>query len=482
MPIAEYADYDGLGLAELVARGDATPGELVEEAIRQIEAHNPTINAVVHTMYDAARRAASEQGSSGDAPRPFRGVPLLLKDLLGDCAGVPTTYASRLMVGNTADQDHTLVARYKAAGFIPLGKTNASEHGILPTTEPVLYGAARNPWNLEHTVGGSSGGSAAAVAAGFVPIAHANDGAGSIRIPASCCGLVGLKPTRARNPLGPTIGDVMGGLVVEHVVTRTVRDCAAVLDCTHGPEPGDPYAAPAPSRPFLEEVGSAPGQLRIAFSTKTITGASLHPECVAAVENTVRLCQELGHLVDEGAPPIDRDFFAAAFMDVWTAGLTMSLDAFTLLKGRVPTEENLEGLNWSLYRRGQEVTASRYLMAQAMLQICARQIATFYDTYDCWLTPTLAAPPLRLGVIDVNERDIDKAFAPIMDWVPFTPIQNTTGQPAISLPLHWTADGLPVGVMFAGRFGDEATLLRLAAQLEEAQPWRDRKPAVGARA
>jgi amidase len=476
MAFAEYAQYDGLGLAGLVAKGHVTAEELAEEAISRIERYNPRLNAVIYKMYeqgrDTARQLASQRGGR------FRGVPFLLKDILGNYAGVPSAGGARFMVDMPAAQDDTLVARFKSAGLVTLGKTNVPEFGMLPTTESVLYGACHNPWNLDHSTGGSSGGSAAAVAAGIVPIAHANDGGGSIRIPASCCGLVGLKPTRGRNPLGPMLGDIMGGLICEHIVSRTVRDTAAMLDCTAGPEPGDPYFAPAPARPFLDEVGALHARLRIAFSTKNLSGVPLHPECVVAIERTAKLCQDLGHEVEEAAPPVEQNTITQSFLSIWCAGLAMQIDAVAMLTGREVRQELFEGVTWGLYQQGRQVSASQYLLAVAMMQIQGRQIGQFHETYDCWLTTTLGAPPIRLGTIAINEPDPLVAFAPILDYVPFTPLQNATGQPAISLPLHWTADGLPVGVMFTGRIGDDATLLRLAAELEQAQPWTNRHPPI----
>jgi amidase len=479
MPFAEYASYDGLGLAALVADGAITPAELVEEAITRIEKHNPRLNAVIYKMYDQARATAGQTTTEPSATgRVFHGVPFLLKDILGNYQGVPTTAGCRFMTGVPAARDDTLVARFKAAGLIALGKTNVPECGVLPTTESLLYGPCRNPWSLAHSTGGSSGGSAAAVAAGIVPLAHANDGGGSIRIPAACCGLVGLKPTRARNPLGPDLGDLVSGLVVENVVSRSVRDSAAALDSTCGPEPGDPYCAPPVARPFLDEVRTPPDRLRIAFSTRNLSGAPLHPECVAAVEATAKLLADLGHIVEEAAPSIDGGMLSGAFLAVFMSGHASMIDGFAMLNGRTPAEQDFEGLTWSLYQFGKQVTASQYLLSIAMLQMAARQVGRFHQTYDCWMTPTLGAPPLRLGTIDVNERDAMAGFAAVAEYLPFTPIQNATGQPAISLPLYWTSDGLPVGIMFSARLGDEATLFQLAGQLEEARPWRGRKPPV----
>ena len=473
MPFAEYATYDGLGLAELVRKRDVSASELVEEAIARIEKYNPKLNAVIYKMYEQACAAVAQRRGDG----AFSGVPFLLKDILGDYAGVPTTAGCRFMTGIRAPHDATLVTRYKAAGLIVLGKTNAPECGILPTTEPALYGPCRNPWNLNHSTGGSSGGSAAAVAAGIVPLAHANDGGGSIRIPAACCGLVGLKPTRARNPLGPDLGEFPAGLAVEHVVSRTVRDSAAALDWTHGPEPGDPYYAPPVMRPFLEEAGTPPQRLRLAFTTKSPHG-TLHPECVTAVERTARLLEELGHTVEEAAPALDMNALTAAFLAVFTSAHAAFIDGFGHLHGRTPTERDFEGLTWGLYQQGKQLTATQCHLAIATLQTASRQVARFHQTYDCWVTPTLGTPPITIGTIDINERDPMRAMAAVLDYVPFTPIQNATGQPAISLPLHWSGDGLPVGVMFTARFGDEATLFQLAAQLEEARPWRHRRPPI----
>ncbi len=473
MAFDEYAKYDALGLAGLVKKGDVSASELAEEAISRIEKHNPRLNAVVTKMYDQGRAAAAAKPEG-----VFAGVPFLLKDILGDYAGVPTQSGSKYFAGIPAAHDSTLTTRFKAAGVVILGKTNVPECGLLPTTESAFYGPARNPWNTDHSTGGSSGGSGAAVAAGIVPIAHANDGGGSIRIPASCCGLVGLKPTRARNPLGPNLGDIMGGLISEHIVSRTVRDTAAMLDCTSGPETGDPYWAPPVENPFLSEVGKAPGKLRIAYSVTNLAGEKVHPECEKAVLETVKLLRDLGHEVEEAAPALSVEVMAQSFMALWASGLAMQIDGLTMLTGKTPAEGDLEGLTRGLYEVGRTISAVQYQLAILQLQGMARQVGHFMEKWDIWLTPTLGAPPLALGTIDIQERDPVKAFEPVHDYVPFTAIQNATGQPAITLPLHWTADGLPVGIMFAGPFGGEALLLRLASQLEIARPWADKHPKI----
>ncbi len=478
MSMSDYADYDALGLAELISRGDVSASELTEEAIARIEKHNPQLNAVICEMYELGRARADELDAAGKTG-PFHGVPFLLKDILGDHAGVPTTSASRyFQKGPAAAQDSTLTVRFKACGLNPLGKTNAPEFGLLPTTEPVAYGATSNPWNLDHSSGGSSGGAAAAVAAGVVPIAHANDGGGSIRIPAACCGLFGMKPTRARNPLGPVIGDALGGLIVEHVLTRTVRDSAAMLDCTHGPEAGDPYCAPPPARPFLQEVGRPPGQLRIAFAVRTAGGRELDPECVEVVRSTATLCAELGHGVEEATPEIDSDMLSGSFMTIWAAGLAFNIEAFSMIHGIAPRQEDFEPMTWGLYHTGTEISAANFQIAIASLQMVAREVGRFHETYDMWLTPTLGEPPIKKGVIDTSQSDAAAVFAPVIDYVPFTPLANATGQPSMSVPMGMSSSGLPIGVMFNGRFGDEATLFQLAAQLEEARPWIGRKPPV----
>ncbi len=469
--LAEVAWMDATAQAELVRTKEVQPAELVEAAIERIERVNPRLNAVVTPMFDEARRAAREPIPDG----PFCGVPFLLKDLLAAYAGVPMSWGSRLLRFYVPMRDSELVRRYKRAGLIVLGKTNTPEFGILPTTEPQLFGATRNPWNVERIVGGSSGGSAAAVAAGMVPVAHGNDGGGSIRIPASCCGIFGLKPTRARNPLGPDIGDIMGGLVAEHVLTRSVRDSAALLDATAGPDLGDPYWAPPPARPYAEELVRDPGRLRIAFTAKAPTGVAIHLECVKAVREAANLCADLGHEVEEDFPKIDGERFTKSFIDIWAAGNASMLEVIAKLGVKLDTDA-IEPLSWALYEKGKKVSGADYLVAVGVLQSMARDVARFMQKFDLLLTPTLAEPPLPLGWFEQPPENPLQALDRAAAFVPFTPIANATGQPAMSVPLYWTSGGLPVGTQFIARFGDEATLFRLAAQLEGARPWRDRRP------
>ena len=466
----DLAFLDATAQAELVRNKEVRPIELVEAAIARIERLNPTLNAVVTPMYDLARTVAGGKLPAG----PFTGVPFLLKDLMASYAGVKMSLGMKLLRDFVPDHDSELVVRLKRAGLIVVGKTNLPELGILPTTEPLLFGPCRNPWDTERTTGGSSGGSAAAVAAGMVPMAHANDGGGSIRIPAACCGLFGLKPTRARNPLGPDFGDIFSGLVAEHAVTRSVRDSAALLDATAGPDVGDPYWAPPPARPFIQEVGADPGRLRIAFAVRAYTGVPVHADCVNAVEKAARLCADLGHDVEEVDPKIDGETVARAFTVLWSAGCASTLKALGVRKGQV------EPLTWELGEMGNHYGAADYVIALQTLQRVSRDTARFFLGYDLLLTPTLAEPPVTLGAFDSPPDNPLQGFRRAGLFAPFTPICNITGQPAMSVPLFANSDNLPVGIQFIGRFGDEATLFRLAAQLEQARPWADRRPPVHA--
>ncbi|MFQ5924455.1 MAG: amidase [Dehalococcoidia bacterium] len=466
------AFLDATAQAELVRQREVKAIELMDAAIERIERLNPTLNAVVTTMYEQARTAASGELPPGS----FAGVPFLLKDLLASCGGVRMTLGSTYLCDFVPDHDSELVARLKRAGLIILGKTNTPEFGILPTTEPRLFGPSCNPWNTGRTTGGSSGGSAAAVAAGLVPMAHGGDGGGSIRIPASCCGVFGLKPTRGHNPLGPDFGDIISGLVVEHAITRSVRDSAALLDATSGPAVGDPYRAPPPPRPFLQEVGADPGRLRIAYTAEAATVAPVHADCVSAVRDAAKLCADLGHEVVEAAPAYPGDLVIQAFITLWSAGCAWIIDGMALQTGRTPTPDQFEPLTWALYQMGRQQSASAYLLAVTALQGVARDVARFFVNYDVWLTPTLAEPPVPLGTFDSPPENPLQGLLRAAAFVPFTPICNVTGQPAMSVPLFWNADGLPLGTHFIGRFGDEATLFRLGAQLEAARPWTQRRP------
>ena len=471
----DYSAYDGLGLADLVRTGQVRPEEILDAAIARIESLNPRLNAVVHTMYDEARRTIA----AGLPKGAFAGVPFMLKDLSALYEGAPTTNGSRLFAGHVADHDSEITRRYRAAGLVVIGKTNTPEFGLNVTTEPVMHGPTLNPWDPGRNPGGSSGGAAAAVASGMVPMAHATDGAGSIRIPAAACGLFGLKPTRARNPPGPDAGEAWSGLKAEHAVTRTVRDSAALLDATNGAAPGDPYRPPLPARPFLEEVGADPGRLRIAFFTAAPGGVPTDRACVAAVEEAARLCTDLGHAVEEAAPHVDTDDMGLALHVIVAANVRVLIDERARALGREATRDDVENVTWLISEEGKAFTAAEYARAIKLMHGIGRKLSDFLEPYDLVLTPTLARPPLPLGALDMMGNDLDGFCAEALAYAPFTAMFNFSGQPAASVPLHWTADGLPVGVQFAARFGDEATLFRLAAQLEQAKPWKDKRPPIG---
>jgi len=491
----DYDKHDGLGLAELVRKKEVKPSDLVEEAISRIEELNPQLNAVIHRMYDLARKAA--EGNLPDGP--FSGVPFLLKDLMADYAGVPMRKGSRFHNEFVPDHDSEMVRRFKAAGVIVLGKTNTPEYGLLPVTEPELFGPSNNPWDLTRTTGGSSGGSAAAVAARMVPLAHGNDGGGSIRIPASCCGVFGLKPTRGRNPLGPDLGEAWHGLACDHVLTRSVRDSAEMLDATAGPDVGAPYYAPPPHRPFREEVGTDPGKLRIAFTSKPFLPSVVHKDCVKGLEATVKLCSDLGHEVVEAAPQIGGEAFARAFLTVVFGETRADIEEAEVLFGRKATAKDFEPGTWATALLGKQITAAEFSRAIRLLQRSARQIGQFFEDYDVLMTPTLASPPLAIGAMQPQGAEafamkllgrlnaggllqrlggVDASVDKIFGFMPFTPLFNATGQPAMSVPLYWNDEGLPIGIHFVGRYADEATLFRLAGQLEQAKPWFDRTPPI----
>ncbi len=469
----ELAQLDATSQAALVASGQMSPAELVDAAIARIERANPALNAVIHPTFEKARAAARGELPAG----PFRGVPLLIKDLGPLTAGDPMCAGMGFIKrrGFVAPIDSYITRKLRRAGFVLCGKTNTPELGIVPTTEPVAFGATRNPYDRERSTGGSSGGSAAAVATGMVPVAHANDGGGSIRIPASCCGLVGLKPTRGRVSQGPAIGDLNGGLTVDHMVTRSVRDCAALLDVLAGAMPGDPYAAPPPSRPFAAEVGADPGPLRVGFTTEylSVQGqiASAQPDCVAAVEGAAALLSRLGHQVDQvRMDPLLQPEYVPRFISIWAAGVATGLDGWGELLGAPITPDDVEPLTWALGQMGRSVSSSTYLRAWSWLQLNARQVARFWRDHDLLLTPTLAEPPPPLGTFDAGSDPMAPLFR-AAGFAPFTPPFNVTGQPAISLPLHRGAGGLPIGIQLVGAYAREDLLLRVAAQLEQASPF-----------
>ena len=491
----EYGDYDALGLAELVRKGDITASDLLGEAIARAAEVNPKINAIIEPLHDYARNAIAEGLPEG----PFSGVPFLVKDLLISLEGAPQRNGSRFFKDYVATADSTLAKRYKNSGVVIFGKTNTPEFGVTPITDPELFGSTLNPWNLEHSPSGSSGGSAAAVAARIVPMASGGDGGGSIRTPSSCCGLVGLKPTKGRTPTGPREGDLWYGMAVEHVLTRSVRDSAAMLDATHGQDAGPPNIAPAPERPYLEEVNRDPGKLRIAFSTHPMIGRELHPDCKAAVEKSANMLADLGHHVEEATPEIDREAFIRAFAVLVAADTSALIREGEQLLGRKARRQDFEPRTWALKRLGETYTAADFSEAYWHLQRVGRTMGQFMQNYDVLLTSTCGTPPPKPGELSpqgldrisvelLNRLPIQKvATQPklvvqvaerVYDFMSQTPVANATGQPSMSLPLHWNEAGLPIGTLFTGKFGDEATLFRLAGQLEQAHPWQDKQPTL----
>jgi amidase len=469
----EIAFLDATAQAALVRSKQVSAKELVSGAIARIEQLNPRLNAVITPLFEQAVAAAVRV----DPAAPFAGVPFLLKDLLADCAGAPRSDGSGFLAGRyVSPRDNELVSRFKKAGLIVLGKTNTSEFGLLPTTEPQRFGPTRNPWDTSRGTGGSSGGSAAAVAAGMVAAGHANDGGGSIRIPASCCGLVGLKPTRGRNSLAPDIGDIAGGIICEHVVTRSVRDSAAILDATAGAVPGDPYTLPSPQRAFAAEVGRDPARLRIGLGTVALTGVPAHRDCAAAAKAAALLCETLGHDVEEASPVVESSRLFRSFGAVLTGYLGWSIKTWTRRTGCAPQESDFEPATWRMYQQSLAQSGGDYLLAWQDLQQSCRAFAAFFTAHDIWLTPTLVQPPVPLGYFNYTHETRRQYIDHLGHFTGFTLIANATGQPAISLPLHSTDGGLPIGVQLTGRYGEEATLIRLAAQLEQARPWSQRRP------
>ncbi|MEZ5926804.1 MAG: amidase [Hyphomicrobiaceae bacterium] len=472
----EYESYDGLGLAELVRQKQVTPAELLDAALVRVERYDPKIGAIVHLQADVARKRLAHLPADG----PFAGVPFLLKDLGCEARDFPSSSGSRLFANEPWAYDSEIFLRMERTGLVTFGRTTSPEGGIGPATEAQVYDApTRNPWNLGHTSGGSSGGSGSAVAAGIVPLAHGSDGGGSVRIPAACCGLVGLKPTRARLPDGPASGEGWGGMAIDGFLTRTVRDTAALLDATHGPDLGAPYWPPAVAWPFLEEIKTPPKRLKVAVSSKSFTGADTHPDCQAAVAKTANLLAHLGHEIIEAAPKIDIMRLMRAWTDVVAAGTALTVESKERAMGRKAEDHELEGVTWGAIEHARSVRGADYLAALNVVHGMGRKMARFLADYDVLLTPTLAEPPAKVGRFKPVSRDfLDYRLGPngVLPYSPFTALFNATGQPAISLPLYWTADHLPVGVHFAAKFGEDALLLKLAAELEQAAPWFDKRP------
>ncbi|HEU5267362.1 MAG TPA: amidase [Jatrophihabitans sp.] len=471
----EVGRLDATGQADLVRRGEVSRRELVEAAIERIEERNAPLNAVITPLYErAVARAESATG-------PFAGVPYLLKDLVAEVAGTRFTEGSAFLRDNVSTVDSALVTRLERAGLVIVGKTNTPEFGMVPTCEPLLHGPTRNPWDLTRSTSGSSGGSAAAVAAGMVAMAHGNDLGGSLRYPASACGLFGFKPTRGRISLAPLYGDVVGGWAVEHALTRSVRDSAALLDATAGAEPGDPYPAPSATRPFADEVGVDPGRLRLAVCRRTASGAPAHPDCLAALDDAVALCADLGHEPVESDLPELTPEDGTAIGIVFNAAVAWIVDYWVRHQGREPQPHELEPLTWAYWAEGRALSAEQYLRSVELLQRYTRRLAEYLTDFDAVLSPTLSTPPLPLGEITSTEDEPLRALERGGATVDYAQVlANITGNPAMSVPLWWNGEGLPIGVHVLGRFGAEATLFRLAGQLERARPWAARVPPIAA--
>jgi len=472
MAFKEYGSFDAVGLADLVRSKQVSARELLHEAIARTAKVDPQINAVVVKHYDYAER----QLDNGLADGPFTGVPFLLKDL-DVLEGTRTTSGASVYKDNIADHTGTLAQRFLAAGVAIFGKSSSPEFGLLPTTESRLFGPTRNPWNLAHSSGGSSGGAAAAVAARILPMAHASDGGGSIRIPASASGVFGLKPTRARNPLGPDRGEGWGGFSVGHVVSISVRDSAVMLDATQGPEPSSPYVAPKPERPYADEVKREPGRLRIAFTDKSPYGEAIDPEIAAAVRDVATLLTKLGHHLEERAPQLAADP-AAVMRTIVSASTAFNVRVAEQRFGRLMTDQDFEILTLAGAHNAEKTTATDYVAAELSAFHISRALAEFFQSCDVFLCPTLCSPPLRIGELNSMSEDLSHVAPILRRYIPGTSMFNMSGQPAMSVPLAWNSAGLPLGMMFSARFGDEATLFRLAGQLEQERPWRGKLPPV----
>jgi amidase len=472
MAFKEFGSYDAVGLADLVRRKQVNAAELLDEAIARTAKVDPQINAVVVKHYDYAKK----QIDKGLPDGPFTGVPFLLKDL-DILAGTVTTSGASVFRDNVADHTGTLTQRFLETGVAIFGKSSSPEFGLMPTTESRLFGPTRNPWNLGHSSGGSSGGAAAAVAARILPMAHASDGGGSIRIPASTSGVFGMKPTRARNPLGPDRGEGWGGFSCGNVVSISVRDSAVMMDAIHGPEPSSLYVAPPPQRPFSQEVGRDPGRLRIAFTDKSPYGDAIDPEIAAAVRDVAAMLAKLGHHVEERAPALAAD--PAAVMTVIVgANTALSVRQAEARFGRKMTGDDFEVLTLASAHNAQHTSATDYVAAQLAAFQISRGLADFFETCDVLLCPTLCSPPLRIGELNTMSEDLSHIAPILRRYMPATAMFNMSGQPAMSMPLAWNKAGLPLGMMFSAKLGEEGTLFRLASQLEQERPWKDKLPAV----
>lgn len=469
-----YVDADGLELGGMVNRGDVAPGELVECAVTLIERLNPELNAVVHKLYDMGRMAAKTVNKGA----PFAGVPYLLKELVSSWEGAPNTNSSRYLKDLVATFDGVAVQRTKAAGFLLVGKSNAPEHGWSITTEPKLYGATKNPWRSGITPGGSSGGAAAAVAARLVPIGEASDIAGSIRVPASCCGVVGLKPSRGRITLAP-IGDFGYGGAHFFCNSRTVRDTAAYLDALAGSLPGEPYVPPTPAESWLDLSRRTPRKLRVGFTVTPPNGTAIDPDVRAAVLATAKTLGGLGHVVEEHDMPLDGNAAWKTYARMCAVEMAATFDFLAQLVGREVTAQDVEPVTWAVIQRGRSLAATEHAATIEALRQLSRAVATDLNPYDIFLTPTLTQLPRPLGFYDMSMTDLDAYNALWADSIFQFPF-NFSGLPAISLPLGQSREGIPIGVQLVGRYGDEATVLAASTQLEEAMPWRHRRPATSA--
>ncbi len=474
MAIQGYADLDATDLADLVARGEVSALEVLEEAIERAERVNPRLNALVYPWYDHARVRAREGLPRG----PLHGVPFLLKDLYQDYEGQKQSNGCRALAGTVAGQDGEMVSRYKTAGLSIFGRTASPEFGLSTTTESALHGMTRNPWNPELTSGGSSGGASSMVAAGVLPIANASDGGGSIRVPASCTGLFGLKPTRGRNPMGPLVGEGWSGLATVHAVSRSVRDSALLLDCTAGPDVGAPYWAEPPQRPFAEELGRDVAGMRVAVVREAWFGVGTHPDCLEAVDRAAGLCRGLGLEVEEASLPIPRALLDAD-MQIIYSNTRETVELVEQVLGRPATGEDVEKNNLAMARRDRS-TGADYVRALNGIHALGRLVARFFVDFDLLVTPTMPVPPMPLGLLSPSREDAEAQWRDVMRTIAFTSVFNASGNPAASVPLHWNGDGLPVGVQFVAPYGDEAALFRIASALEQAAPWAHRRPSIHA--